>query len=45
LLLLSCDVNLPDTCRADTFTSGVLDAIRSGYNVLFRDVMHTYEPK
>jgi hypothetical protein len=45
LLLLSCDVTLPDTCRADTFTPGVLDAIRSGYNVLFRDVMYTYAPK
>ena len=28
-----------------TFTPGVLDAIRSGYNVLFRDVMFTYAPK
>lgn len=45
LLLLSCDVNLPDTCRADTFTPGVLDAIRSGYNVVFRDIMYTYAPK
>jgi hypothetical protein len=45
LLLLSCDVTVPNTCRADTFTPGVLDAIRSGYNVLFRDVMFTYAPK
>ncbi|MEO8285858.1 MAG: hypothetical protein ABI670_05445 [Chloroflexota bacterium] len=45
LLLLSCDVTAPNTCRADTFTPGVLDAIRSGYKVLFRDVMFTYAPR
>jgi 4-amino-4-deoxy-L-arabinose transferase-like glycosyltransferase len=45
LLLLSCDVNNPSTCRSDTFTPGVLDAIRAGYNVLFRDVVFTYTPR
>jgi hypothetical protein len=45
LLVLSCDVNAPQFCRADTFTPGVLDAIRDGYNVLFRDIMYTYAPK
>ena len=32
-------------CRADTFTPGVLEAIRDGYNILFRDVRFTYIPK
>ena len=45
LLVLSCDVNTPQFCRADTFTPGVLDAIRDGYQVLFRDIMYTYAPK
>jgi hypothetical protein len=45
LVLLSCDVNNPSTCRSDTFTPGVLEAIRAGYNVLFRDVVFTYAPK
>jgi hypothetical protein len=45
LLLLSCDVNTPDTCRSDTFTPGVLEAIRAGYDVLFRDIVFTYAPK
>jgi hypothetical protein len=45
LLVLSCDVNTPQFCRADTFTPGVLDAIHDGYRVLFRDIMYTYAPK
>jgi hypothetical protein len=45
LLLLACDVNNPGTCRSDTFTPGVLDAIRAGYNLLFRDIVFTYAPK
>jgi hypothetical protein len=45
LLVLSCDVNVPNSCRADTFTPGVLDAIRAGYTVLFRDVLFTYAPR
>ncbi|HEX8219282.1 MAG TPA: hypothetical protein VF914_08725 [Chloroflexia bacterium] len=45
LLVLSCDVNSPRTCRADTFTPGVLDSIRDGYDVLFRDIMFTYAPR
>jgi hypothetical protein len=45
LLVLSCDVNAPRTCRADTFTPGVLDSIRDGYDVLFRDIMFTYAPR
>lgn len=45
LLVLSCDANTPQFCRADTFTPGVLDAIRDGYQVLFRDIMYTYAPK
>lgn len=45
LLVLSCDVSRPDTCRADTFTPGVLDAIRDGYDILYRDVLFTYVPK
>jgi hypothetical protein len=45
LLVLACDVNTPQFCRSDTFTPGVLDAIRDGYQVLFRDIMYTYAPK
>jgi hypothetical protein len=45
LLVLSCDVTLPNGCRGDTFSPGVLDAIRDGYDVLFRDVLYTYAPK
>lgn len=45
LLLLSCDVTAPASCRADTFTPGALEAIRAGYKVLFRDVMFTYAPR
>jgi hypothetical protein len=45
LLVLSCDVSTPQFCRADTFTPGVLDAIRDGYDLLFRDIMHTYAPR
>jgi hypothetical protein len=45
LLVLSCDVSLPNGCRGDTFSPGVLDAIRDGYDVLFRDVLYTYVPK
>lgn len=45
LLVLSCDVTSPDGCRGDTFSPGVLDAIREGYDVLFRDVLYTYVPK
>lgn len=45
LLVLSCDVSLPNGCRGDTFSPGVLDAIRDGYDVLFRDVLYTYVPR
>lgn len=45
LLILSCDVTVPNSCRGDTFTPGVLDAIREGYDLLFRDVLYTYTPK
>ena len=45
LLILSCDVTVENGCRGDTFTPGVLDAIRAGYDVLFRDVLFTYAPK
>jgi hypothetical protein len=45
LLVLSCDVSRPDTCRADTFTPGVLQAVRDGYDLLYRDVLFTYVPK
>ena len=45
LLILSCDVTLENGCRGDTFTPGVLDAIRAGYDILFRDVLFTYAPK
>jgi hypothetical protein len=46
LLVLSCDViSKPDLCRADTLTPGVKDAIRDGYQLLFRDVFFTYAPK
>jgi hypothetical protein len=45
LLVLSCDVSLPNSCRGDTLTPGVLDAIRAGYDLLFRDVLYTYAPK
>jgi hypothetical protein len=45
LLILSCDVTVENGCRGDTFTPGVLDAIRAGYDILFRDVLFTYAPK
>lgn len=45
LLILSCDVTASNGCRGDTFTPGVLDAIREGYDLLFRDVLYTYAPK
>ncbi len=45
LLVLSCDVTSPNSCRGDTFTPGVLDAIRDGYTILFRDILYTYVPK
>jgi hypothetical protein len=45
LLTLSCDVTTENSCRGDTFTPGVLDAIRDGYDLLFRDVLFTYAPK
>ena len=45
LLILSCDVTTENSCRGDTFTPGVLDAIRDGYDLLFRDVLFTYAPK
>jgi hypothetical protein len=56
-LVLSCDVpgtlaqqrgelqNVARPCRADTFTPGVLEAIRDGYDIIFRDVFFTYAPK
>ena len=44
LLILSCDVTTENSCRGDTFTPGVLDAIRDGYDLLFRDVLFTYAP-
>ncbi len=44
LLALSCDVNTPQFCRADTFSPGALEAIRLGYRVLFRDILYTYAP-
>jgi hypothetical protein len=46
LLVLSCDViNEPQGCRSDIFTPGVRDAIRDGYQLLFRDVFYTYAPR
>jgi hypothetical protein len=45
LLVLSCDVNVPDSCRADTLSPGVIAAIQTGYRLLFRDVLFTYAPK
>ena len=56
-LVLSCDVPatlalqsggaqaVARPCRADTFTSGTLEAIRDGYEIIFRDVFFTYAPK
>jgi hypothetical protein len=38
-------IQVAHPCRYDTFTPGVLEAIRDGYNVLFRDVRFTYAPK
>ena len=38
-------LNVGSPCRSDTFTDGVLDAINSGYTLLFRDVLFTYVPK
>ena len=32
-------------CRADIYTPGVLDAINSGYKIIFRDVLFTYAPR
>ena len=45
LLVLACDASRPDTCRADTVTPGVLQAIRDGYDILYRDVLFTYVPR
>jgi hypothetical protein len=46
LVVLSCDViNRPDLCRADTLSPGARDAIREGYNLLFRDIFFTFAPK
>ena len=43
LLVLACDViNTSRTCQ---FTPGVLDAIRDGYTVVFKDILFTYAPK
>lgn len=43
LLVLSCDViNTSRTCQ---LTPGVLDAIRDGYQVVFKDILFTYAPK
>jgi hypothetical protein len=38
-------IEVAKPCRADTFTPGVLEAIRDGYRLLFRDVLFTYAPK
>ena len=53
LLVLSCDAgtassdpsNPQSDCPSDSFTPGVLDAIRRGYKVLFWDIFSTYVPK
>jgi hypothetical protein len=43
LLVLACDViDTPRTCQ---FTPGVIDAIRDGYKVVFKDILFTYAPK
>jgi hypothetical protein len=39
------DSEVARPCRADTFTPGVMEAIRDGYKLLFRDVLFTYAPK
>jgi hypothetical protein len=50
-LILSCDVSATLSgsegrpCRHDTFSPGVLEAIRDGYDLLFRDIFFTYAPK
>jgi hypothetical protein len=38
-------IEVAKPCRADTFTPGVLEAIRDGYKLQFRDVLFTYAPK
>lgn len=45
LLVLSCDVNQANGCRADIFTPATLNAIRQGYRLLYRDVLFTYVPR
>jgi hypothetical protein len=53
LLVLSCDAGMASSdasnpqsnCPSDSFTPGVLHAIRSGYKVLFWDIFSTYVPK
>jgi hypothetical protein len=43
LLVLSCDViNTSRTCQLNP---GVVDAIRSGYQVIYKDILFTYAPK
>ena len=43
LLVLSCDViNTTRTCQLN---HGVVDAIRSGYQVIYKDILFTYAPK
>ena len=45
LLVLSCNViEAPQSCRSDTLSPGMKDAIRDGYRLLFRDVLFTYAP-
>jgi hypothetical protein len=46
MVLLSCDpTETPSRCRTSAFTPGVLDALRGGYQVLFRDLYFTLVPR
>jgi hypothetical protein len=46
MILLSCDpTETPSRCRTSAFTPGVLDALRGGYQVVFRDVYFTLVPR
>jgi hypothetical protein len=46
MVLLSCDPTASlRRCRAGNFTPGVLDALQSGYRVLFQDFFFTLVPR
>jgi hypothetical protein len=46
LLVLSCNVpEAPERCRSDVFSPAMMEAIRDGYELQYRDVLFTYRPR